>query len=150
MKSQFPMTELSVMGAAEVLPRIPRILTRIAETASAAERLRPAAVVTIDSPDFNFRVAKRLKGKGIPLIHYVAPSVWAWRPGRAAKIAGFMDHLLALLPFEPPYFERHGLACSFVGHPAVEGGVVPARASAFARATRSARRRSCCCCRAAG
>ena len=69
MKSQFPMTELSVMGAAEVLPRIPRILTRIVETAAAAQRLRPAAVVTIDSPDFNFRVTKRLKGEGIPLIH---------------------------------------------------------------------------------
>lgn len=122
MKSQFPMTELSVMGAAEILPRIPRILTRIAETAAAAERLRPAAVVTIDSPDFNFRVAKRLKGKGIPLIHYVAPSVWAWRPGRAAKIARFLDHLLALLPFEPPYFEAHSLATTFVGHPILESG----------------------------
>ena len=131
MKSQFPMTELSVMGAAEVLPRIPRILTRIVETAAAAQRLRPAAVVTIDSPDFNFRVAKRLKGKGIPLIHYVAPSVWAWRPGRAAKIAGLLDHLLALLPFEPPYFESHSLATTFVGHPILESGADKGDGNAF-------------------
>ena len=131
MKSQFPMTELSVMGAAEVLPRIPRILTRIVETAAAAQRLRPAAVVTIDSPDFNFRVAKRLKGKGIPLIHYVAPSVWAWRPGRAAKIAGLLDHLLALLPFEPPYFEGHSLATTFVGHPILESGADKGDGNAF-------------------
>jgi lipid-A-disaccharide synthase len=68
-------------------------------------------------------LAKRLRGAGIPLIHYVAPSVWAWRPGRARKIAAFLDHLLALLPFEPPYFEREGLACTFVGHPVVESGV---------------------------
>ena len=130
-KSLFPMTELSVMGAAEVLPRIPRILTRIVETAAAAERLRPAAVVTIDSPDFNFRVAKRLKGKGIPLIHYVAPSVWAWRPGRAGKIAGFLDHLLALLPFEPPYFEAESLATTFVGHPVLESGADKGDGNAF-------------------
>ncbi|WP_316976357.1 lipid-A-disaccharide synthase [Shumkonia mesophila] len=120
--SLFPMAELSVMGVAEVLPRLPRILRRLAETARAARRLRPAAVVTIDAPDFCFRLAKRLRGAGIPLIHYVAPSVWAWRPGRARKIAGFLDHLLALLPFEPPYFEREGLACTFVGHPVVESG----------------------------
>ena len=131
MKSQFPMIELSVMGAAEVLPRIPRILTRIVETAAAAQRLRPAAVVTIDSPDFNFSVAKRLKGKGIPLIHYVAPSVWAWRPGRAAKIAGLLDHLLALLPFEPPYFESHSLATTFVGHPILESGADKGDGNAF-------------------
>lgn len=121
-KSLYPMSELSVMGAAEVIPNLPRILTRIRETAEAVERLRPAALVTIDSPDFSFRVAKRLKGKGIKLIHYVAPSVWAWRPGRARQIAGFLDHLLTLLPFEPKYFEAEGLATTFVGHPVVESG----------------------------
>lgn len=120
-KSLFPMAELSVMGVAEVLPRIPKLLRRISETAEAVERLAPAALVTIDSPDFNFRVAKRAKGKGIPLIHYVAPTVWAWRPGRAKKVAGFLDHLLTLLPFEPPYFEAEGLAATFVGHPVLEG-----------------------------
>lgn len=120
--SLFPMADLSVMGVAEVLPRLPRILRRLSETAREARRLRPAAVVTIDAPDFCFRLAKRLRGDGIPLIHYVAPSVWAWRPGRARKIAAFLDQLLALLPFEPPYFEREGLPCTFVGHPVVESG----------------------------
>jgi len=120
--SLFPMAELSVMGLAEVLPRLPRLARRLAETAREVRRLRPAAVVTIDAPDFCFRLARRLRGAGIPLIHYVAPSVWAWRPGRARKIAGFLDHLLALLPFEPPFFEREGLPCTFVGHPVVESG----------------------------
>ena len=92
------------------------------QTVEEIKRLRPAALITIDAPDFCFRVARKLKGQGIPLIHYVAPTVWAWRPGRARKIAQFLDHLLALLPFEPPYFTREGLACTFVGHPIVESG----------------------------
>ena len=132
-KSLFPMSELSVMGAAEVLPRLTTILARIGETAAAIERMRPAVAVTIDSPDFNFRVGKRLKGKGIPLVHYVAPSVWAWRPGRAEKIAGFLDHLMTLLPFEPPYFQAEGLATTFVGHPVVEGGANSGDGRAFRR-----------------
>lgn len=132
-KSLFPTAELSVMGAAEVIPSIPRILSRIRETASAVERMHPAALITIDSPDFSFRVAKRLKRKGIPLIHYVAPSVWAWRPGRARKIAGFLDHLLVLLPFEPPYFEAEGLASTFVGHPVLESGADTGKGADFRR-----------------
>lgn len=129
--SLFPMSDLTVMGAIEVLPRLPRILRRISETTTAAIRLRPAAMVTIDSPDFNFRVAKRLKGRGIPLIHYVAPSVWAWRPKRAARIAGFLDHLLTLLPFEPPFFEAEGLPATFVGHSVVDGGAGTGDGTAF-------------------
>jgi len=121
LNSLFPMAELAVMGLVEVLPRLPKLIGRITQTVAAVRRLRPDALVTIDSPGFNFRVARRLKGAGIPLIHYVAPSVWAWRPGRARKIASFLDHLLVLLPFEPPFFEREGLATSFVGHPAIEG-----------------------------
>lgn len=122
MQSLFPMEELSVMGVAEVLPRLRNILKRIDETARAVEREQPDAVVTIDSPDFCFRVIAKLKSRGVnaPCIHYVAPSVWAWRPGRAKKVAKFLDHLLALLPFEPPYFEKEGLGCTFVGHPVVE------------------------------
>lgn len=122
LKSFFPMEELSVMGVAEVLPRLRHILNRIRQTAEEILRTKPDAVVTIDSPDFCFRVVKKAKaagGKG-PFIHYVAPSVWAWRPGRAKKVAGFLDHLLALLPFEPPYFKKHGLATTFVGHSIVE------------------------------
>lgn len=118
----FPMAELSVMGLVEILPKIPRLLRRIRETADAVARARPAVLVTIDAPDFSFRVARKVHAHGIPCIHYVAPSVWAWRPERAGEIARFLDHLLALLPFEPPYFEREGLPCSFVGHPAIEGG----------------------------
>lgn len=118
----FPMDDLAVMGLAEVLPRLPTLLRRMREATSAVRRLRPDVVVTIDAPDFCFRVGRRIRGEGIPLVHYVAPTVWAWRPGRARKVAAFLDHLLALLPFEPPYFEREGLPCTFVGHPVVEGG----------------------------
>jgi len=131
--SLFPMSELSLMGLAEVLPHVPRLLRRIDETVSAIRAQRPDAVVTIDSPGFSFRVARRLAGSGIPLIHYVAPSVWAWRPGRARKIAGFLDHLLALLPFEPPYFRAEGLACTFVGHPVLESGAGDGDGPAFRR-----------------
>ena len=116
----FPMHELAHMGLAELLHHIPHILRRIRQTVAEIQHVRPAALVTIDAPDFSFRVAKQLKGKGIPLIHYVAPTVWAWRPKRAQKIAGFLDHLLALLPFEPPYFTKVGLPCTFVGHPIIE------------------------------
>lgn len=120
LKSLFPMNEMSVMGLTEVVPHIPHLLKRIAQTADFAKSEKPDVVITIDAPDFSFRVGKKLKGKGIPLVHYVAPSVWAWRAGRAKKIAGFLDHLLALLPFEPPYFEKEGLPTTFIGHSAVE------------------------------
>lgn len=119
LRSLFPMAELSVMGLVEILPRARALLRRIAEVADAVRADSPDVVVTIDSPGFAFRLARRLKGSGVALVHYVAPSVWAWRPGRAAKVARLYDHLLTLLPFEPPYFEPHGLACTFVGHPAV-------------------------------
>lgn len=129
----FPMDDLSVMGVFEVLPRLPLLLKRIKETADAVERLKPDVLVTIDSPDFCFRVIKKLKARGcaVPVVHYVAPSVWAWRPGRAAKVAKFLDHLLCLLPFEPPYFVREGLAATFVGHPVVTGGLDQGDGNAF-------------------
>lgn len=131
--SLFPMAELAVMGVAEVLPRLFNLIRRIRETAAAAAALGPAAVLTIDSPDFSFRVARKLKGRGIPLLHLVAPTVWAWRPGRARKIARFLDHLLAVLPFEPPYFEKEGLACTFIGHPVVESGLDGGDGKSFRR-----------------
>ena len=117
------MSDLSVMGLAEILPRARQLLGHISRAAQFASASRPDVLVTIDSPGFNFRLARRLAGKGIPLVHYVAPSVWAWRPGRARKIAPLFDHLLAILPFEPPYFERHGLPCTFVGHSVTEQAV---------------------------
>lgn len=131
LKSLFPIRELSVMGYLEVVPAIPRLLGRIRQTAAAARALGPDAVITIGSPDFSFRVARRLAGRGMPLIQYVAPQVWAHRPGRAARIARFLDHLLALFPFEPAYFEPHGLACSFVGHAVVEEGADRGDGAAF-------------------
>ncbi len=120
----FPQAELSHMGIVEVLKHLPSLLSRIGQTVAEIDKRQPAALITIDSPDFCFRVAKKIKREcpDIPLIHYVAPSVWAWRPGRAKKIARFLTHLLALLPFEPPYFTKEGLACTFVGHSIVESG----------------------------
>ncbi len=129
--SLFPMSDLAVMGIAEVLPRLPSLIRRINQTSQDILSVLPDALVTIDSPDFSLRVAKRLKRNKFPLIHYVAPSVWAWRPGRAAKIAKTLDHLLALLPFEPPYFEKEGLSCTFVGHPVVESAAKQADGHAF-------------------
>lgn len=126
LRSLFDIRDIAVMGIAEVLPRLRMILRRIEETTQAVTAARPDLVVSIDAPDFGLRVAKkaraRLRDQGADcrFVHYVAPSVWAWRPGRAKKYAARLDHLLALLPFEPPYFEREGLSCDFVGHPLVE------------------------------
>jgi len=120
--SLFPMDELTLFGLAEVVPRIPALKRRIDQTVAAALDARPDVMVTIDSPGFNYRVGRRLGERRFPLVHYVAPSVWAWKPGRARKVAAFLDHLMTLLPFEPPYFEREGLATTFVGHPIVESG----------------------------
>jgi lipid-A-disaccharide synthase len=118
--SRFPMAELSHMGLIELLPHLPDLLRRIGETARWLRQSPPDLLVTIDAPGFCLRLSRRLNGSGIPILHYVAPTVWAWKPGRAASIARLCDHLLALLPFEPPYFTRHGLACTYVGHPALE------------------------------
>jgi lipid-A-disaccharide synthase len=119
--SLFPMEELSVMGIAEVLPKYFALKARIRQAAEAALTNNPAALITIDSPDFCLRVAAIVKAArpALRTIHYVAPSVWAWRPGRAAKMARVIDHVLALLPFEPPYMTAAGMTCDFVGHPVV-------------------------------
>lgn len=121
MTSLFPMEELSVMGIAEVLPKYLPLKRRIGQAAAAVLALGPDAMITIDSPDFCLRVAKLVKAanRGQRTIHYVAPSVWAWRPGRAAKMARVIDHVLALLPFEPPLMTAAGMTCDFVGHPVV-------------------------------
>ena len=118
LKSLFPMAELSIMGLIEVLPRAAKLYRRILETTRMIRRVQPAAIVTIDSPGFNFRLIRRLQELDIPRIHYVAPTVWAWKPGRAKVMSGLFDHLMVLLPFERQYFEKCGLACTFVGHPA--------------------------------
>jgi len=133
LNSLFPMQDLAVMGVFEVLPRLPLLLKRMTQTADAVERLKPDVVVSIDAPDFCFRVIKKLKARGVqaPVVHYVAPTVWAWRAGRAAKVAGFLDHLMCLLPFEPPYFHREGLDATFVGHPVVTQSFEPSHGVAF-------------------
>ncbi|WP_096785938.1 lipid-A-disaccharide synthase [Rhodobacter sp. CZR27] len=134
LQSLFPMEELSVMGIAEVLPRYLHLKRRIREAADACVASGAEALVTIDSPDFGLRVAAlvRRAKPSIRTIHYVAPSVWAWRPGRAAKMARYIDHVLALLPFEPPYMTAAGMTCDFVGHPVVaEPLATPAEATAL-------------------
>ncbi len=118
--SLFAMDELSVMGLVEVLPRYRQLKRRISQTAAAVLEARPDVLITIDSPDFCLRVARIVKAQSdIRTVHYVAPSVWAWRPKRAEKMARVIDHVLALLPFEPPFMEAAGMACDFVGHPVV-------------------------------
>ncbi|MBS9716179.1 lipid-A-disaccharide synthase [Pseudohalocynthiibacter aestuariivivens] len=118
--SLFPMAELSVMGIAEVAPRYFQLKRRIRQTADAVLADPPDALITIDSPDFCLRVAKLVKAGGdIRTVHYVAPTVWAWRPGRAVKMARTIDHVLALFPFEKPLMEVDGMRCDFVGHPVV-------------------------------
>ena len=146
LESLFPMSDLSVMGLMEVLPRIPLLKRRIAQTVRHIRQNRPDIVVTIDSPDFCFRVARALHAPpersfgdiisayarsddddkrefSVPrMIHYVAPTVWAWRPERAKKMAALYDGVLCLFPFEPPWFEAEGMRAAFIGHPVLEGG----------------------------
>jgi len=131
--SVFPMDELSLMGAAELIPHLPHLIGRIKLTLDLIRDLRPAALVTIDAPAFCLRVGRRVGGLGFPRIHYVAPQVWAWRPGRARELRRAFDRLLALLPFEPPFFSAHGIDCRFVGHPVIESGAGHGDGSAFRR-----------------
>lgn len=123
-ESLAPLSEFAINGIAEVLPRAPAIFRRVRQTVATIQEQRPDAVVTIDSSGFSWRIAHALRRRGerLPLIHYVAPMVWIWRAGRARRIARWYDHLLALLPFEPPYFEAVGLPCTAVGHPVIESG----------------------------
>jgi len=121
-KSLFPMAELSVMGVWEVAPRLPLILKRMKQVLADLEALQPDVIVTVDSWGFVSSILKRLKKRGskIPVVHYVAPQVWAWKKGRAPQAAKLIDRLMTLWPYEPPYFEKYGLRCDFVGHPVIE------------------------------
>jgi lipid-A-disaccharide synthase len=131
LESLFPMSDLSVMGLAEVLPHLPRIIARLNQTTAAARRLKPDAVVTVDSPGFCLRLAHHLRGSGIPVIHYVAPQLWAWGPFRARKLKKRIDHIMALLPFEVPFFAKFGIPCTYVGHPAIDVGAEHGNGPAF-------------------
>lgn len=120
--SLFPYGELALMGLLEVLPRIFRLKRLLAEAVADVAARRPAVLVTIDSPGFTLRVAEQVKPLGIPVVHYVAPQVWAWRPGRVVKLRRKVDRILCLLPFEPVFFEAAGIPVTFVGHPVLESG----------------------------
>jgi lipid-A-disaccharide synthase len=129
--SLFPMEELALMGLAEILPRIPALRRRMAETVADIAARRPDVVVTIDSPGFSLRLLRRVIPLGIPRIHYVAPQVWAWREKRVRKYPGLWDRLLCLLPFEVEFFASHGLTAEFVGHPVLESGAGTGDADRF-------------------
>ncbi|MFM7689836.1 MAG: lipid-A-disaccharide synthase [Alphaproteobacteria bacterium] len=131
MPSLFPYRELALMGLLEVLPRIRQLKRRLAETEADILARQPALLVTIDSPGFTLRIAEAVKPQGIRVMHYVAPQVWAWRPGRVKKLRRKIDHLLCLLPFEPAFFETAGIPVTFVGHPVLESGVDQGNAARF-------------------
>ncbi len=133
--SRFDMNELSVMGIAEILPKYRHFKMRIRQMADAIVAANSDVLITIDSPDFSLRVAKQVKASSnIRCVHYVAPTVWAWRPKRAAKMAKVIDHVLALFPFEPPYMHAEGMDCDFVGHPVMSEPVVTQEQSKAFRA----------------
>src|SRR5580658_41584 len=129
--SRFPMRELALMGLLEVLPKVTALRRRMRETVADITERRPAAVVTIDSPGFTLRVLRAIAPLGLPRAHYVAPQVWAWRPGRVRNYGGLWDRLLCLLPFEPAFFARHNLPATFVGHPVLESGADTGDAARF-------------------
>ena len=123
LKPLFPMSDIAVMGIVPVLARLPRILDRIRRTVEAVIQSNPDVLVIIDSPDFTHRVARKVRERSpsIPIVDYVSPTVWAWRPGRAPAMRPYVDHLLALLPFEPETHRRlGGPPCTYVGHPLIE------------------------------
>jgi lipid-A-disaccharide synthase len=121
--SRFAQTDIQLMGVVDVLKSLPTVLARITETAEAVQDMRPDLLLTVDVPDFSMRVAKKVRRNApdIPIIHWVAPTVWAWRPGRAKAMKPHVDHLLALLPFEPEVFARlDGPPTTYVGHPLLD------------------------------
>lgn len=123
LRSLFPMTDISIMGILAVIARLPKVVRRIYQTVAAVTAARPDALVIIDAPGFNQPVAQRVRRRlpGLPVINYVSPSVWAWRPKRAPRMRAYIDHVLAVKPFEPEAHRRlGGPPCSYVGHPLVE------------------------------
>jgi lipid-A-disaccharide synthase len=121
--SDFPMSDVAVMGPLAILRRLPRIVRRVHATVESAVRFDPHAVVIIDSPEFTHPIARRIRKRrpDIPIVDYVSPSVWAWRPGRARKMRPYVDHILGILPFEPETHVRlGGPPCTYVGHSLIE------------------------------
>jgi len=123
LRSIFPLSDVAVMGPLAILARLPRLVRRVYQAVDAALTAEPDGVIIIDSPEFTHPIAKRIRKKKplVPIIDYVSPTVWAWRPGRARKMRPYVDHLMALLPFEPEaHRQLGGPACSYVGHPMIE------------------------------
>jgi lipid-A-disaccharide synthase len=134
LESLFPMDEIAIMGFVEIVPALPRVMCRLRQTVEDIRRTKPDVLITIDAPGFCKRVAERvqdLRQQGMKIIHYVAPSVWAYRPERAKRMAELFDGLLTLLPFEPEYFLYEGLEARFVGHPVLEEPVTQGDGPAF-------------------
>ncbi len=129
--SLFDYRELALMGLLEVLPKVFRLKRLLAQATADIIARRPDVLVTIDSPGFTLRVAERVKPLGIPVVHYVAPQVWAWRPGRVVKLREKVDRMLCLLPFEPVFFDNAGIPVTFVGHPVLESGADRGDAARF-------------------
>ena len=123
LRSVFPLSDVAVMGPLAILARLPKLARRVYQAVAAGLEAEPDGVIIIDSPEFTHRIAKRIRKRkpAVPIIDYVSPSVWAWRPGRAKKMRPYVDHLMAILPFEPEAHRRlGGPPCSYVGHPMIE------------------------------
>jgi lipid-A-disaccharide synthase len=133
LQSLFPMDELCLGGVTETLPRLPLLWRRLAQATREVRRLRADLVLTIGCPGFALRLHRRLAGRPLVRVHYGAPQTLAWREADAARLARDLDHLLALLPFEPALFRRYGVPCSFVGHPILEEMAEPADGARFRR-----------------
>lgn len=121
--SLFPLSDVAVMGPFAILKRLPTLIGRVRQTVDAAIAMKPDALVILDSPEFTHAVAKRVRRQlpKVPVIDYVSPSVWAWRPGRAKRMRAYVDHILAILPFEPQAHKQlGGPDCTYIGHPLVE------------------------------
>jgi len=121
--SEFPLADVAVMGPVAILKGLPRLVRRVHQTVAAAAAAKPDVVVVIDSPEFTQPIAKRIRRRlpDVAIVNYVSPSVWAWRPGRAPRMARYIDHVMALLPFEPEVHRRlGGPPCTYVGHPLIE------------------------------
>ena len=123
LRSIFPLSDVAVMGPLAILARLPRLVRRVYQAVDAALKAEPDGVIIIDSPEFTHPIAKRIRKRKplVPIIAYVSPTVWAWRPGRARKMLPYVDHLMAILPFEPDVHHRlGGPPCTYVGHPLIE------------------------------
>ncbi len=123
--------EISVMGIVEVIPKVPRIWKVLGDLEQAAKERRPAVALLVDVPDFNLRLAKRLKAIGVPIAYYVAPMAWAWRESRTRTIAERVDRLLCILPFEEAFFRARGVNATYVGNPVLDQLPAPATAHEF-------------------